>query len=96
MAGNRKISAWAVSKGLAGEILRSRGDRRRFMARVLVLVLGLLVLGLWVIDRWLMADIWRFLLWWGACGAATCFLLLMAVYDMLAVIREERGTSGDR
>lgn len=95
MEGNRKVSSWAVCKGLAGEILRHRSDRRRFMARVLVLVLGFLVLGLWVIDRWLMADVWRFLLWWGACGALTGFLLLMALYDMLAVIREERGGPGD-
>ncbi len=94
MAEDRKVSSWAVSKGLAGEILRNRGDRRRFMARLLMLVLGFLVAGLWLIDGWLMADIWRFLLWWGACGAVTCFLLLMAVYDMLAVIREERASRG--
>ncbi|MBN8457593.1 MAG: hypothetical protein J0M04_07140 [Verrucomicrobia bacterium] len=90
MAGKKKISSWAVCKGLAGEILRDRSERRRFMTRLLVLVLAQLVLGVWVIHGWLGADVWRFLLWWAACGALTGFLLLMALYDMLAVIREER------
>lgn len=94
MANDRKASSWAVSKGLAGEILRHRGDRRRFMARVLMLVLALLAGGLWVIDGWLTANVWRFLLWWGACAALTGFLLLLACYDLLAVIREERELAG--
>ena len=56
------------------------------MARVLALVLALMVGGLWVINGWLMANVWRFLLWWGACAALTGFLLLFACYDLLAVI----------
>lgn len=90
MADKKKISSWAVSKGLAGEILRDRSERRSFMTRLLVLVLAQLVVGVWVIQGWLGADLWRFLLWWAACGALTGFLLLMALYDMLAVVREER------
>ena len=90
MASDPKTTSWAVSKGLAREILRHRGDRRRIMARMLALVLAFMVGGLWVINDWLTANVWRFLLWWGACAALTGFLLLFACYDLLAVIREER------
>lgn len=82
--------SWEVSKGLAGEILRQRGDRRRMMARLLVLLLGVLGLGLWVINGWLAHSVWRFLIWWGGCALLTCWLLLLALYDALAVVREER------
>ncbi|MCF7734234.1 MAG: hypothetical protein K9N23_21305 [Akkermansiaceae bacterium] len=91
MAKDRKVSSWAVNKGLAREILNHRGDRRRLMARVLMGVLGFMVGGLWVLDGWLMASVWRFLIWWGGCAVFTCLLLLLALYDLLAVIREERG-----
>lgn len=90
MTHRRKVSTWEVNKGLAREILRHRGDRRRMLAWLLSTVLGLMVGGLWVIDAWLAAGIWRFLLWWGACGFLTFLLLLAALYDCLAVIREER------
>lgn len=95
MANDRKVSTWAVNKGLAREILRHREDRRRLMARVLMLVLGFMVGGLWVIDGWLLASVWRFLIWWGGCAVFTCLLLVLALYDLLAVIREERGRSGE-
>ena len=34
---------------------------------------------------------WMFLLWWGGCAMVTCLVLMFALYDALAVIREERG-----
>lgn len=52
--------------------------------------LGMIVLGFWVIDGWVEESVWRFLGWWGACALATGFVMLFAVYDVLAVIREER------
>lgn len=94
MEKDRKTSGWEVNKGLAREILRDRGDRRRLIARVLMLVLGFMVGGLWVIDGWLLASVWRFLIWWGGCAVFTCLLLLLACYDLLAVIREERDRIG--
>lgn len=90
MSGDRKISSWQVSKGLAGEILKNRAERRRLMTWLLLAVLGMMVGGLWVVDGWLGREVWRFLIWWGVCGGLTCWLLLMACYDALAVVKEER------
>ena len=36
---------------------------------------------------------WLVLFWWGGCAVATCVVLLFALYDALAVIREERAKS---
>jgi hypothetical protein len=47
--------------------------------------------GLWLIDRWLAENLWYFLGWWAFCGLNTLVLILFALYDALAVIREERG-----
>ena len=46
--------------------------------------------GLWLIDDMLARNPWWFLLWWGGCAVLTCGVLLFALYDALAVWREER------
>ena len=60
------------------------------LAQSLMLCLAMLSCGLWLIDGWLRASVWRFLIWWGACGLVTLWVLAFAVYDALAVVREER------
>lgn len=60
------------------------------MTRTLVLLMVVFSLGWWVIDEWLAADVRRFILWWGACGAICVFMVLFALYDVTRVIREER------
>ncbi len=66
--------------------------RRRVINRILALLLIIFALGLWGIDGWLQekGHVWRFLLYWAGCGALTVFILILAIYDALAVIREER------
>lgn len=86
----KPVSDWSASKGLARGILRDRGLRRKAMARSLALLLAVFATGLWVIPGWLDDSIWRFVLWWGGCAFLTVFVLLFALYDALAVIREER------
>lgn len=86
----RQHGSWTLSKDLARGILHDRSARRSLLARLLCVILAILVAGLWGIDRWLMADLWRFVIWWGACTILTCLLALLALYDMLAVVREER------
>jgi hypothetical protein len=90
----RNVSSWNVSKGIARGLLRDRQERRRLLARILMVVLALISVGLWLIDHWLAANVWRFLLWWGACAALTCLMMMLALYDLLAVIREERENAG--
>ena len=78
------------SVAMAAAILSDRPMRRRVMSGFLVLLLAMFASGLWVFDRWLMASPWRFVAWWGACGVLAVFIFLFALYDAMAVIREER------
>ena len=81
---------WQASKGLARAILHDRRARRRAMGRSVLLLLAVFATGLWGIDGWLKADVWRFVLWWGGCGLLAVFVVMFALYDACAVIREER------
>lgn len=85
---------WNESKMLARAILHDRRSRRRWLAVMLAVPLGMMALGLWVIDGWLGASVWRFLAWWGVCGMATLVVMVFALYDALAVVREERDRRG--
>ncbi len=81
---------WESDKRVAQAMLRDRGQRRRLMTRLLLVVVAQLVFGVWAIDGWLAENPWRFVIWWGACGLLTLVLMTFAVYDFLVVIREER------
>lgn len=81
---------WQTDKHIARTILRDRGARRKIMARMLLVALGMMACGLWLLDGWLKQSPWMFLIWWGLCAFVTCMTMTMALYDMLAVIREER------
>jgi hypothetical protein len=37
-----------------------------------------------------------FVLWWAFCFFLACVLVMFALYDVLAVMREERGKSDGR
>jgi len=81
---------WETDKRVARSMLRNREQRRKIMARLLLVSLGLMAGGLWLVDGFLKTRPWFFLLWWGACALVTCMTMVMALYDVLAVIREER------
>ncbi|MEK7954258.1 hypothetical protein [Luteolibacter soli] len=83
-------SDWQSSKGLAKSMLHDRPTRRKLMARSLALLLAVFAIGLWGIPGWLAADLWRFIIWWGACGFLAIFVVVFALYDVMRVIREER------
>ena len=83
-------SSWPADKAAAKGILRDRSLRRRAMGRCLVLLLAMFAIGLWVIEGWLEQNIWRFFLWWAGCGAVAVLMVIFALYDAMAVIREER------
>lgn len=85
MSGN-----WQADKELARALLSDRGTRRRLLGFGLALALVMMVLGLWVLDGWLEESLWRFGLWWGACGLISLWLVLFALYDALVSIRESR------
>lgn len=89
--GDRKPTSWNDSTGLARALLHDRAERRKWLFYLILVPLGMLAVGLWVIGDWIWESPWRVLLWWGGCALATCIVLLFALYDALAVIREERA-----
>jgi sterol desaturase/sphingolipid hydroxylase (fatty acid hydroxylase superfamily) len=82
---------WNDSKLIARAVLHDRAARRKLIGRLLMSALLLMAAGLWLIDGWLAKNPWIFLIWWAGCGLVTCVVLLFALYDALAVIREERN-----
>lgn len=87
---------WDLSKTLARAILRDRGQRRKWLARCLLLTIAWMAVGLWVVGGWLAEDAWKFLVWWGICFLLATVLVIFALYDALAVIREERENRAAR
>jgi sterol desaturase/sphingolipid hydroxylase (fatty acid hydroxylase superfamily) len=81
---------WNDSKLIARAILHDRTARRKLIGRLLLFALLWMAAGLWLVDGWLAKNPWWFLMWWAACALVTCVVLLFALYDALAVIREER------
>ncbi len=84
-------TGWEDCKGIARSILHDRAARRKVIGRMLLAALLVMAAGLWLVDGWLASSPWLFLLWWGGCAALTCLVMLFAVYDALAVVREEGG-----
>ena len=81
---------WKDSKGIATAILRDRGARRRLIARLLIIPLLMMAGGLWLFDDVLSSNRWWFAVWWAICAMATLLVMMFALYDGLAVMREER------
>jgi hypothetical protein len=82
---------------IARAILHDRSARRRLLGWLLMITTGMLAAGLWWIPGWLEESLLRFAGWWLVCGAVTGVLLLFALYDVLAVVREEkRKAFGDK
>ena len=84
-------TGWNDCKGIARAILHDRTARRKVIGRMVLAALLVMAAGLWLVDGWLASSPWLFLFWWGGCAALTCVVMLFAVYDTLAAIREERG-----
>jgi len=81
----------------ARAILNDRPARRRVLGWLLMIAVGMLATGLWFIPGWLQQSLLRFAFWWLACGFVTLMLLMFALYDALAVVREEkRKAFGDK
>jgi hypothetical protein len=83
-------SDWNDSKLVARAMLHNRTARRTIIGRMVMAALFLMVAGVWLVDGWLAKNPWCFLLWWGGCALLSCAVMLFAVYDALAVFREER------
>ncbi len=91
-----KAGDWELSKALARAILHDRGQRRKWLGRWLLLTVAWMAVGLWVLDGLLSRNALMFVLWWVFCFFLAGVLVLFALYDVLAVMREERAKSDER
>ena len=80
-----------MCSGIAQMILYTRQMRRKVLLQLVIVLLVLVVLGAWPLAGWLSGNMWLFLLWWGASLFYGLMVVLLAIYDMLAVLKEERG-----
>jgi fatty acid desaturase len=92
--GMKRSGWWQMSLAIATVTLSDRGKRRRFITGLLVLIVAYFSLGNWPLDSWLSRGLWRMLIFWGFLGLMCLFMILMALFDALAVIGEERQKIG--
>lgn len=86
----KKASWAAVCLGLARMILHSRGMRRKLLFQLVIVLVVVVALGAWPLAGWLGRNVWLFLAWWGFCVVYGILVILLAIYDMAAVVKEER------
>jgi len=84
-----------VCFGLARLILHTRKLRRRMLLQLLIVLVVIATLGSWPLASWLGSNIWLFLIWWGLTMLYGLMVILLAIYDMLAVVQEERSANGE-
>ena len=82
-----------VCTGIARMILHSRALRRKILFQLVMVLLLVVGLGAWPLAGWLSSNVWLFLVWWGISMVYGLMVILLAIYDMLAVVREEREKS---
>jgi hypothetical protein len=83
-----------MSLAIAAVTLADRKKRRKLISGLLLLIVGVFVVGNWPMKSWVDASLWRLLFWWGGCTLLCLLLVLFAVFDALAVIREEKRKLG--
>jgi len=85
----KELKAWSAFALKTGYLaLRYKPWRRRLMFYVSIAAMVQLTVG-WIIMETLMKSLTAFTLYWGLCGCLVLFMLLLALYDMLAVKQEQ-------
>lgn len=75
---------------LAKGIIRDMTLRRKMTTQLVIFMLILVAVGHWVIDDWLQGGVIRFAVFWGGITLLVLFILLMAVYDLLKVMQDNK------
>jgi hypothetical protein len=88
---NRQSSLVALSIAIAKVTLMERVRRRKLISGVLVALLAFFVLGNWPLSKWLGESPWLMFFWLVGCTFLALFLALLALYDALSVVKEERS-----
>ncbi|MDD5200801.1 MAG: hypothetical protein PHC88_13470 [Terrimicrobiaceae bacterium] len=76
----------AISAGIA----RDQGQRRRAISALLIAVLGMLFCGVFPLWNVFAAHPLFFAIFWLLCAWLTTCVLLLAIYDLLMVVRRGR------
>jgi MFS family permease len=92
---DKKMSWAAISMVTARAILQIRQLRRRLMLYTVMTVSGLVAMGSWPFAGWLEDSLWRMVLYWGGVMFLTVFMMLLALYDMLAIMKEYRDRKSE-
>lgn len=79
---------------IARVTLTERVRRRRLIGGVLLVLISVFAIGNWPLSKWLGDSPWMMLFWLLACVFLALFLVMLALYDALSVIKEERAKSG--
>jgi F0F1-type ATP synthase membrane subunit c/vacuolar-type H+-ATPase subunit K len=74
---------------LAKGILHDRSLRRKMMTQLVIFLLFVVAIGSWLIGDWLRDEVVRFVIFWGLVSLYSLFIMMMAFYDMLKVMRGE-------
>jgi len=85
-----------MSLAIAAVTLADRQKRRKFISGLLMVIIGVFCLGNWPLKSWVDSSLWRILFWWGGCAFLSLLLVLFALFDVLAVIQEEKRKVGLR
>ena len=84
----KKPSWFAFSLAVARSLLQVRDTRRKLILYVIVVILAACFLGYWPLASWLEDSQLRFVGYWGACFFLTIFLMLLALYDFLTILKD--------
>ena len=91
---SQSSSLVTLAIAIARVTLMERARRRKLIAGVLALLLAVFVIGNWPLSKWLGDSPWMMLLWLIVCVFIALFLAMLALYDALSVIKEERAKLG--
>lgn len=80
----------AIGKAFGALVLKDRGLRRNALFGLTLLVLLLVFGGSVILGDDLMRSPLAFLLFWGLCFLLVGLVLMLALYDLIAVRREHR------
>lgn len=90
------VSVIAIATAIAQVTLTDRSRRRKLISGMLIGILTLFVLGAWPLAQLLGSSLWFMLIWWGGSTLLCLFLVMLALYDALSVVKEERTKMGLR
>lgn len=87
----KNSSSWVqFCMSMGKTILHSREMRRKVLFQLVITLVIVVAIGVWPLSDWLDERLPLFLLWWAGCVIYTVMIILLAIYDMLVVFKEER------